>query len=159
MQWIPFSSGQVHAILKGTGTTKYLAGFNPISNAQSYYDQIIAPEIENAEFYAVRPDLGYIFYTAGGKVYQYGKSLKTTKLMLDLGTKRISYFGFYDFKNTSKYTGSNKLMVGSYDPSLPTETSGSLAIYTIPPVNGYLVLDKSFNGFGRIKNSSWRVCI
>ncbi|TCC92187.1 hypothetical protein EZ428_10690 [Pedobacter frigiditerrae] len=156
MQWVPFNGGEIFGILKGTGTTRFLARFNPANNVQSYYDEITGTGIGNADFYAVSPNLGYIFYAVGSKIYEYDMILKTSKLMLELGSKKISYFGFYDFKSTTKYPGSNNLMVGSYDTNLPAGADGSLNIYTVPPVNGDLVLDKSYSGFGRIKSLTYR---
>jgi hypothetical protein len=156
MQWVPFNGGEIFAILKGNGTERYLARYNPANNVQSYYEQITGTGIENADFYAVSPNLGYVFYAVGSKVYEYDMTLRTAKLMLDFGSKKISYFGFYDFKLTTKYPGSTSLMIGSYDSTLPVGKDGSLNIYTVPTVNGDLVLDKSYSGFGRIKSLTYR---
>lgn len=156
MQWVPFNGGEIFGILKGPGTKRFLARFNPANNVQSYYDEITGTDIGLADFYAVSPNLGYIFYAVGSKVYEYDMILKSSKLMLDLGTKKISYFGFYDIKNTTKYPLQNSLFVGSYDTNLPAGADGSLNIYTVPTVNGDLVLDKSYSGFGRIKSLTYR---
>lgn len=157
MKWLPFNGGEIFAVLKdGASGKKYLARFNSANLSQSYYDEITGTEIASAEKFAFSPDLGYIFYNVGGKVYEYDMVYKTAKLMLNLDTKRISYFKFYDFKSNRKYTGSNKLMIGSYDPGKPEGTNGGLDIYTVPPVNGDLVLDKSYSGFGKIIDLTYR---
>ncbi|WP_162799834.1 PKD-like family lipoprotein [Pedobacter jeongneungensis] len=157
MQWVGFNGGEVFSVLKDPNSSKrLLARFNSGNNAQSYYAEILATDFANAEFYAVSPDLGYIFYSVGGKVYEYDMSLKTTKLMLDLGTKKVSFLQFYEFKNTTKYKDSNKLMVGAYDAALPEGQNGSLGIYTVPPVNGDLILYKNYTGFGKIKSLTYR---
>lgn len=157
MTWVPFNGGEVFSILKDPNSTKkYLARFNSLSNLQSYYDEILGTEIANAELFAVSPDLGYIFYAVGNKVYEYDMVYKTAKLMLNLESKKISYLKFYNFKDTNKYKGYNKLMVGSYDPALPSGTDGSLSIYTVPPVNGDLVLDNSYSGFGKVIDLTYR---
>lgn len=157
MRWVPFNGGEVFSILKDPANNKrYLARFNPANNAQSYYSEITATDFSNAEFYAINPEFGYIFYSVGSKIYQYDMVYKTAKLMADFGAKKISYLNFYEFKSTSKYTGSNKLMVGIYDPSINNGTEGSLNIYTVPSLNGDLVLDKSYSGFGRIKSLTYR---
>ncbi|SFG92077.1 PKD-like family lipoprotein [Pedobacter insulae] len=157
MTWAPFNGGEVFSILKDPNTTKkYLARFNSSSNIQTYYDEIIGTDIANAEFFAVSPDLGYIFYNVGSKVYEYDMVYKTSKLMLNLESKKISYFKFHPFKRPSKYLGSNKLMIGTYDPALPSGSDGSLSIYTVPPVNGNLVLDENYSGFGKIKDLTYR---
>ncbi len=76
--------------------------------------------------------------------------------MVDFGSKKVSYLNFYEFKTTSKYKDGNKLMVGSYDATKSDGTEGSLNIYTVPSLNGELVLDKSYTGFGRIKSLTYR---
>ncbi|MDQ0636724.1 hypothetical protein QF042_000289 [Pedobacter sp. W3I1] len=157
MQWVAFNGGEVFGLLKDPNSTKrFLARFNSGNNAQSYYAEILATDFSNAELYAVSPDLGYIFYSMGGKVYEYDMSLKTSKLMLDMGTQKISFLQFYEFKNTTKYKDSNKLIIGAYDPALPEGQNGNLGIYTVPPVNGDLVAYKRYSGFGKIKSLTYR---
>ena len=157
MQWVAFNGGEVFSLLKDPNSSKrYLARFNSGNNAQSYYAEILATDFANAELYAVSPDLGYIFYSVGGKVYEYDMSLKSTKLMLDMGMKKISFLQFYEFKNTTKYKDSNKLMVASYDPALPEGQNGSLNVYTVPPVNGDLIPYTNYSGFGKIKSLTYR---
>jgi hypothetical protein len=157
MKWLSYNGGEVFSVLKDPATNKkYLARFNSANLVQSYYDEITGTDIANAEKFAFSPDLGYIFYNVGGKVYEYDMNSKTAKLMLDLGTKRISYFKFYDFKSTTKYPSSNKLMIGSYDPAVTEGNNGSLSIYMVPPVNGSLILDKSYTGFGKIIDLTYR---
>jgi len=157
MRWIPFNGGEVFSVLKSPVNNKrYLARFNPSNNAQSYYSEIVATDFSSAEFYAINPEFGYIFYAVGSKIYQYDMVYKTTKLMANLGAKKISYFDFYEFKRASKYTGGNKLMVGLFDPGISDGTEGSLNIYTVPSLNGDIVLEKSYSGFGRIKSLTYR---
>lgn len=157
MRWVSFNGGEVFSVLKDPASGKrYLARFNPANNAQSYYAEITGTDFTNAEFYAVSPEFGYVFYTVGSKLYQYDMVYKTTKLMADFGSKKISYLNFYEFKNSTKYKDGNKLMVGLYDPSKNDGTEGSLNVYVVPSLNGDLVLDKSYSGFGRIKSLTYR---
>lgn len=157
MSWVPYNGGEVFSILKDPNSTKrFLARFNSASLVQSYYDEIMATDFANAEFYAVSPALGYLIYSVGGKVYEYDMSLKVTKQVIDLGNKKISLIQFYDFKNTTKYRDSNNLMVAFYDPALPDGTNGSINTYVVPPVLGDLVLAKSFSGFGKVKSLTYR---
>ncbi|TJY62606.1 hypothetical protein FAZ19_19225 [Sphingobacterium alkalisoli] len=157
MRWVPFNGGEIFSILKDPNSNKkYLARFNSANNVQSYYSEMIGTDIADAEFYAISPEFGYIFYTIAGKVYEYDMIYKTSKLMLDFGSSKISYLNFYDFKNSSKYPGRNKLMVGTYNPTVSDGTEGVLGIYTVPGGNGDLVLDQSYSGFGRIKSLTYR---
>jgi hypothetical protein len=47
-------------------------------------------------------------------------------------------------------------MIGAYDVALPEGANGSLGIYTVPSVNGDLVLYKNYSGFGKIKSLTYR---
>ncbi|MCA5005639.1 PKD-like family lipoprotein [Sphingobacterium bovistauri] len=157
MKGVSFNGGEIFSILKSPNSDLYyLARFNARSNAQTYYAEILNNDIKNAEFFEVNPEFGYIFYAVGGKLYQYDMIYKTTKLMIDIGNNRISYLRFYEFINTNKYKDGNKLMLGFYDPNISNGTEGRLNIYTVPGLNGDLVLNKSYSGFGRIKDLTYR---
>lgn len=158
MRNVPYNGGEVFSILKDVnGSKKYLARFNPANNAQTYYAEIIGTDIDKAEFYAVNPEFGYVFYSVGSKVYQYDMTYKTTKLMADYGSYKISYLDFYEFKATAKINAEGKrLMVGTYDATINNGTEGSLHIYTVPSLNGDLIEIGTYSGFGRIKSLTYR---
>lgn len=157
MTWVAFNGGEVFSILKDAVNSKrYLARFNPISNVQSYYAEITATDFANAELYAVSPTLGYIFYSIGGKVYEYDMSSKATKLMLDKGTEKVTLIKFNEFLNPTKYTDGAKLVVCSYDPAKPEGINGKMEMYTVPTIQGDLVLTNSYSGFGRVQSINYR---
>lgn len=157
MKWVRFNGGEVFSILKDPATAKiYLARFRSKDNLQSYFDEVKGTDFANAEQYAVSPDLGYIFYSVGSKVYEYDMSSKLSKLMLDLGTKKVTLLKFYEYLNYTKYTDLNKLMVASYDPTLPEGSNGTLSSYTVPPINGDLVLVNTYTGFGKVQSINYR---
>lgn len=157
MKWVRFNGGEVFSILKDPNTAKlYLARFRSSDNLQSYFDEIAATDFAKAECYAISPDLGYIFYSVAGKVYEYDMSAKQTKLMLDLGAKKVTLLKFYEFVSTTKYPDLNKLMVASYDPAKPEGENGTLSRYTVPPIMGDLVLFDTYSGFGKIQSLNYR---
>ena len=157
MKWVRFNGGEVFSILKDPNSAKlYLARFRSSDNLQSYFDEIAATDFAKAEFYAVSPDLGYIFYSVGGKVYEYDMSARQTKMMLDLGAKRVTLLKFYEFASSSKYPDLNKLMVACYDPAKPEGENGSLSRYDVPPVMGDLVLFDTYTGFGKVQSINYR---
>lgn len=157
MTWVSYSGGEVFAILKDPQSSKrYLARFDSSDNLQKYYAEIVATDFDKAEYYAVSPEFGYIFYSVGSKVYEYDMSLKTTKLMLDKGANPITLLKFNVFKNSTKYPDVNKLIVCSYDPALPEGSNGKMEQYTVPTINGDLILYKSYTGFGRVKSLNYR---
>lgn len=155
-----FNNNDTYAILDSAHTKYYLARFNIATNiVQTYYDEMPATDLSLAENFAVSPDMGYIFYNVGGKVYEYDASTKQTKLMLDYGDKKVSYLncdGFIASGLVAAKAYYNKLQVGVYDPALPAESCGSFELYTVPGVNGNLVLSESYTGFGKIKSITYR---
>lgn len=119
--------------------------------SQRYYDQIpedIAGDMVQSKEFAVSPDYGYIFYENNGKVYEYDFSLKTSKLMIDKPNSDITVLKFeYDSTNPKD------LLVGSFDE---VTHEGVIELYSVPPVNGDLELEKSFDGFGKIKSIAYK---
>lgn len=157
MDCINFFGTEIFAILKNPATTKrFLARFNNASNEQSYYAEILATDFSKAEQYAISPNLAYIFYTVGSKIYEYDIFLKTTKLVLDKGSNKISLIKFQVFRSTTKYKDGIKLIVCSYDPALPEGSNGKMELFTVPPLNADLELASSFTGVGKIQSLSYR---
>jgi hypothetical protein len=161
MEYSPFNGGDVFAILKGGDGKIFLARFNLTTAIQTYYGEITGAEIGNADKFAVNPTYGYLFYSAGSKVYEYDMSLKSSKLMLDKGAEKISLLKYQKFVkggSTRPYYESrkNQLMVCSYDPALPAERNGKMELYTVPSLNGDLTLGESYSGFGKIVSVSYR---
>ncbi|OXB05391.1 hypothetical protein B0A81_14070 [Flavobacterium plurextorum] len=143
-----FNLNENFAVLKNLSTGKfYLLRFN--TNAvQTYYKEMLnAPDLNKATKFAVSPDAGYLFYTVGNKVYEYDSGTQSAKLMLDKGNEEITYLGFS--KRGSKVI--SKLIVGSYS------TTGKLELYTVPPVNGNLILENSYSGLCKIVDVTYRV--
>ncbi|HEY0175237.1 MAG TPA: hypothetical protein VGC08_02600, partial [Pedobacter sp.] len=105
---------------------------------------------------------GYLFYSVGGKVYEYDPGIQKSFLMVDKGTSQISYLNFQTFYNrlvpaTAIYkTWANYLTVGSYDPAGTTGKNGTMELYTVPQVNGQIVRVNSWTGFGKIVSVSYR---
>jgi hypothetical protein len=161
--FVPFNSGEVFAVLKNSTTGKrYLARFT-VAGKQNYFAEITGDDIAAAEGYAVSPDLGYLFYHAGGKVYEYDHATKRSILMHDYGNKKISLMKFQPFastyasaSNATYYIGlSKKLLVATYTQGQP-EYSGAFDIYNVPDINAQLQLYKSYTGMGKIASIAYR---
>lgn len=150
------------AILKKSATSQYYLLRFPLLKAQTYFKEILGTDIANATSFAISPDLGYLFYSAGGKVYEYDPGIQKSFLMLDKGTSQISYLDFQNFYNrlvpaTAIYkTWANYLTVGSYDPAGTAGKNGTMELYTVPQVNGQIVKVNSWTGFGKIVSVSYR---
>ena len=154
------SGDAIFAILNDPNDGKnYLALFSSRDFVQSYYGEILATDFDQATGYAISPDFGYLFYAVGSKVYQYDFSLGTTKLMLDKGSEEITLIKFHDIFTYWKpeYSDINKkLIVCSYDASGIEGENGTMEIYTVPPVNGQIVLEERYTGFGKIESITYR---
>jgi PKD-like family len=144
-----FNLNENFAVLKNRTTGKFhLIRFNT-ALAQVYYKEILnAPDFDKATKFAVSPDSGYLFYTVGNKLYEYDNGTQSAKLMLDKGAEEITYIGF----NSRAKTFSKKLILGSYNG-----TAGKLELFTVPPVNGDLILDNTYDGLCKIVDVAYRV--
>ncbi|KAF2509444.1 hypothetical protein EYY60_13785 [Flavobacterium zhairuonense] len=142
-----FNGNENFAVLKNRTTGKYNLLRFSTGLIQSYYKEILnAPEFDKATKFAVSPDSGYLFYAVGGKVYEYDNGTQSAKLMINKGTDEITYIAFNPLaKNADK-----KLIVGSYG------TTGKLELYTVPPVNGDLILTDTFSGLCKIVDVAYR---
>ncbi|MDR6783985.1 hypothetical protein ABIE26_002626 [Pedobacter africanus] len=161
MEYSPFNGGDVFAILKNPAGKIYLARFNASTGIQTYFDEIQATDIAVAEKFAVSPVYGYLFYSAGGKVYEYDTSLKTSKLMLNKGAEKISLMKFHEFGRAGSsrpyyQSRRNQLMVCSYDPALPADKNGKMELFEVPSLNGDLVKGETYSGFGKIVSVDYR---
>jgi hypothetical protein len=153
------TSRAVHAILKHPTTGKYYLLRFPIAGNQTYFQEITATDFAQATNYGVSPEFGYLFYSVGGKVYEYDYNLATplTKLMIDKGNEVISYMGFPHFYNSfvAANAGTYKvwatqLHVASYDPAGTAGANGTFETYTIPDINRPLVKERSWTGLGKV---------
>jgi len=148
------------AILQDPATSNmYLLRF-PIGGVATYFQQIIGTDISSANNFAVSPTFGYLFYSVGGKVYEYDPSLQTSILMVDKGSSTITSMSFQHFFNSTtstvnqKYsTWANYLSVASYGSS---STSGTFELYSVPPINEQIVKVNGWTGFGQIVSVSYR---
>ncbi|MBC9930003.1 PKD-like family lipoprotein [Chitinophaga qingshengii] len=164
LKHVPFNGGEVFAVLQDRLNNKrYLARFTLIGT-QHYYSEITGDDISGATQFAVSSDLGYLFYSAGGKLYEYDPVNNRSILMKDYGTRAISLIKFQQFiftydgtANASRYQElAKKLIVCTYEPDAPS-SSGMLDIYHVPDANAPLQLYQSFSGdIGKIVSVSYR---
>jgi len=151
-------SSNTYAILKNPSTSKYYLLRFVIGQEQNYYQEITGTDFANASHYTISPDLGYLFYSVGGKLYEYDLSLKISKLMFDKGQEQITFLAFQQFFNrTGIYSNWAKLLtVGSYNPSGTVGSNGTLELYSVPPVNGQIVQTNKWAGLGKVVSVSYR---
>ncbi len=157
-----YGNSTAYSILKKNGQySLYGINFVPASPVgrfeQSYYADLNIPEIEKATVFAFHSNLPYMFYAADSKVYQYDLVTKSAKVMLTLENEKVTTLKFnifrFNFPNkTQEYINQQfDLIVGSTVSGLPEKSSGVLRFYSVPPLNGALVLSKPvYRGFAEI---------
>lgn len=155
------ASGNSYAVLKDPGTANfYFMKFQPSWPYVYYVDPMNATDIDKAEHFAVSPDMAYLFYSVGGKLYEYDNSLKTSFLMLDKGNSPITNISFQRFFNRSGYANytawAKQLILGSYNPAAAEGTNGTMELYSVPPINAALQLKNTWTGLGKITSVSYR---
>ena len=155
------STGFGYAVMKDPGVANYyLLRFYPGYAFADYFEPMIATDIDKATHFASSPELGYVFYSVGGKLYEYDPFLQQSFLMMDKGSEEITYIAFQKFFNPNfydKYTEfGNLLTVGTLNPAGGEGSNGTLEQYVVPPVNKPLQKKNSWTGFGRITSVSYR---
>lgn len=154
------TNSYVYAITKDVGgSTCYLTKFIP-GQLPVYSKPINGTDIANATQFAVGATPEYLFYSAGGKVYEYDLYTETSKLMLDKGASTVTYLAFQPFspnRNPATYGQWQRwLTVGFNDPAGPSGANGTLEQYSVPDANEALALQKKWTGFGNIVSVSYR---
>ncbi|WP_316792032.1 PKD-like family lipoprotein [Pedobacter frigoris] len=156
--------GKTYALLKDPAGRLWLAKVTAKSGgnyAQDSFDDIttLATGIANAEHYAIDATEGYFIYSVGSKVYQYDPFNKTTKLMKDYGSKKIALLKYnktaYGFDNPINIENARKLIIATYDEGAPA-TSGTIDLFTIPNLNQNWTVFRTFTGFGKIVDITYR---
>ncbi|SUJ27367.1 Uncharacterised protein [Sphingobacterium spiritivorum] len=160
MKYVNYNGGENFAILKDkTGGKVYLARFT--SGQQRSFKEITGTPLAQAENFEISDIYGYIFYSIGGKLFEYDFNLDLNKQMLDYGTRKISLLKFQYIPNTNdpekkRYLDiTRRLVVCTYDPA-DLNTSGAMDIYSIPPINAPLVKEESYSGMGKIVSIDYR---
>jgi hypothetical protein len=160
MEYSEYNSGDVFAVLRNPAGKIFLARFNAFTGLQTYFSEILGTDIANGQYFAVSPVFGYLFYSSGGKLYEYDTSLKTSKLMLDKGAEKISLLKFPDLGsvyNKPDYAKKKiQLIVASYNPALPADKNGKMETFDVPSLNGNLVPVDQYTGFGKIISIDYR---
>lgn len=148
-----------YAVTKTAAGVYYLTKFVP-GALPSYSKPIKGTDLDKATNWAVGANPEYLFYSAGGKLYEYDLYLESSKLMLDKGSSIISYLAFQPFsqnRNPGTYgIWKDWLTVGSYNPAGISGSNGTLEQFAVPDANDPLQLKKSWTGFGQIVSASYR---
>lgn len=156
-----YNDGVIFAIFKDPSSGDYYSavwGYDAAN--QTHYGVMDATDIDQATHFGMSAEYGYIFYSVGGKLYEYDFSLNTSYLMLDVGSNQISYMSCGSYfalgSKTSHVDDQNKVIVGIYDPTGTAGSNGTLEVYSVQPVHGALELEQHYEGLGKIVDVSYR---
>ncbi|SHK87632.1 PKD-like family protein [Chitinophaga jiangningensis] len=155
--------GRIYAVFKDNSGAIFLARIKAANTTfvPLAFDKIsdYAPNIANASNFAVDPIEGYLCYNIGSKVYRYTPDRKTNVMIADYGDKTITVFKFhrmvYSLNSDRMKAYASKLMVCSYNAAAPAG-SGKMDLYTLPNLDGPVILYRSFTGFDKIVSVSYR---
>lgn len=159
----PYNGGEFYAVLQdNAATTRYLAIFNA-KGQQRYFGELKGTDIAQASLFAVSGEFGYLFYSSGGKVYEFDPVNNTNPLVADLGAKNISYLRAPRFPLSITFSNSaarireltRKLIIGTYEEA-NIGTSGVIGIYDVPAANKPLVLKDQYSGFGKVVSMCYK---
>lgn len=127
-------------------------------NTQNYYLEIVGPEQDRINHFAVHPVLPYVFYATDDKVYQFDYSQPTVpaKVVLNYAGSQIAEMSFFPLVGWNPYlpwerNKASLLVVGrnllnATDPDNP----GVVEFYTAPSLGDPLVQQQVLDGFGKI---------
>jgi hypothetical protein len=160
--------GQVFAIMKDASNKYSLLRFEGRTTARTTIvlkaaeAEITATDFDKAEHITFHPVYGYIYYNVGSKIYAYDPiGTKTSKLMLDVGSDKISLLEFSISNNRAFLANPeelSRLAVGTYNSGLPDGENGKLSFYNIPSAMGAITpIGNSYSGFGIIKSIAFVV--
>lgn len=160
--------GQVFAIMKDANGKYSLLRFEGRVGSRTTIVlkaaemEITATDFDKAEHITFNPIYGYIYYNVGSKIYAYDPiGTKTSKLMLDVGSDKISLLEF-SISNYNAFVAHpeelNRLAVGTYNPGLPEGENGKLTFYNVPSAMGAISpFGNPYTGFGIIKSIAFVV--
>ncbi|RAJ75092.1 PKD family protein [Chitinophaga dinghuensis] len=132
------------------------------------------PDIKNAKYFALDKNYGTLYYATDSKVYAVHKDFAGCYLLLDVGSRKISWMDQHTFTTYAKrYNGdptsgtnttnlepymANWLGVATYDPADPDHT-GKLNFYyskSFQTDQAVLVRKDEYSGFGKIVSVTYR---
>ncbi|WP_167015146.1 PKD-like family lipoprotein [Chitinophaga sp. Cy-1792] len=151
-----FLNGQSSAVVGDRKKGIYkLYKFGPDYGAVRYdgvYDISGYPEIGNATSFAISNTYGFLFYAAGGKLYEADAATGLARLMVDLGNEKITSLYIPNFYNFSGPLADleNCVMVASYNPAKAAGSNGTIRQYWIESRLDPLILVRTIEGVGKV---------
>lgn len=117
-----------------------------------------ATDIDKAKFFGASAQRSYLIYATGSKLYTYDYIAEKVKLIEDFGDQEITLL-HYDILIDTR-AGDDFFYVGTYDPSKPKETGGTLTRYKVVNDPNNIIVEEvpgfSWSGLCKIKSIDFK---
>ena len=160
-----FLDGYCYTILKDNGGQHYLYSYalryqwgweSIVKNKKYSLDK--ATDLDKAKFFGASAQRTYLFYAVGSKLYAYDYVAETVKVLEDFGDQEITLLHYDILVDVG--TNDDFFYVGTYDPSLPEETGGTLTRYRVINDPNNIIVEKvpgfSWSGLCKIKSIDFK---
>ena len=115
-------------------------------------------DLDKAKFFGASAQRTYLIYATGSKLYAYDYVAETTKVLEDLGDQEITLLHYDILIDTG--TNDDFFYLGTYDPSQPKETGGTLTRYRVVNDPNNILVEKvpgfSWSGLCKIKSIDFK---
>ena len=117
-----------------------------------------ATDFDKAKFFGASAQRTYLIYATGSKLYAYDYVAEKVQLLQDFGDQEITLLHCDLLVETG--AGDDFFYVGTYDPSLPKETGGTLTKYRVVNDPNNIIVEKvpgfSWSGLCKIKSIDFK---
>ena len=136
---------------------KFQWGWESIEKKKKYsLDK--ATDIDKAKFFGVSAQRTYLIYATGSKLYAYDYVAEKVQLLRDFGGQEITLLHYDILIDVG--SGDDFFYVGTYDPSLPKETGGTLTMYKVMNDPNNIIVEEvpgfSWSGLCKIKSIDFK---
>ena len=136
---------------------KYQWGWESIEKKKKYsLDKVT--DIDKAKFFGVSAQRTYLIYATGSKLYAYDYVAEKVQLLRDFGGQEITLLHYDILIDVG--AGDDFFYVGTYDPSLPKETGGTLTMYKVMNDPNNIIVEEvpgfSWSGLCKIKSIDFK---
>ena len=160
-----FLDGYSYTILKDNEGHRYL--FSYALKYQWGWESIVknkkyslekATDLDKAKFFGASAQRTYLIYATGSKLYAYDYVAETTKMLEDFGDQEITLLHYDILIDTG--TNDDFFYLGTYAPSQPKETGGTLTRYRVVNDPNNILVEKvpgfSWSGLCKIKSIDFK---
>lgn len=160
-----FLDGYCYTILKDGEGHHYLYSYgilyqwgweSIVKNKKYSLDK--ATDLDKAKFFGASAQRTYLIYATGSKLYAYDYVAATAKVLEDFGDQEITLL-HHDIL-VDMGTDDDFFYLGTYDPSLPKETGGTLTRYRVINDPNNIIVEKvpgfSWSGLCKIKSIDFK---